>query len=385
MGNTSGQPTRLLALDGLRGLSAVVVLLSHVLLTFPAFAAAVYATNVQMSTGTVEWFVTYTPLHILWAGHEAVFVFFVLSGLVLTLPAIKGSGYSWRAYYPKRLIRLYVPVAGAVAFGVGMVLLVPRNNATDLGAWLQARPAEVTWSGAIKDLVLVIGPSRLISPLWSLQWEMLFSLLLPLYVVFATVRAGSAWLKAALIFASICLGVVCNSQFLTYMAMFAAGSLVAREIDHLRRALTKLKATHWYLLGGLALVLATARWTLTLFAPNDFVSNLSTIPAFLGCLLLVIIASFCPGTQRPLQSGPLQWIGKISFSLYLTHEPIVIASAFIFGRNNPGLVPLVAIPIAFVVALLFYKFIEAPSHALSVYAGNRFKPGTSENVPVEAK
>lgn len=385
MGNTSGQPTRLHALDGLRGLSAVVVLLSHVFLTFPAFAAAVYATNVQMSTGTVEWLVTYTPLHILWAGHEAVFVFFVLSGLVLTLPAIKSNGFSWRAYYPKRLIRLYVPVAGAVVFGVAMVLLVPRNNATDMGAWLQARPAEVTWSGAIKDLVLVIGPSRLISPLWSLQWEMLFSLLLPLYVLFATVRAGSAWLKAALVFASICLGVVFNSQFLTYMAMFAAGSLVAKEIDHLRRALSRLKATHWCFLGGMALVLATARWTLTLFAPNDFVSNLSTIPAFLGCLLLVIIASFCPGTQRLLQSGPLQWFGKISFSLYLTHEPIVIATAFFFGRNNLGLVPLIAIPVAFVVALLFFKFIEAPSHALSVYAGNRFKPRTSESILLEAK
>lgn len=46
-----------------------------------------------------------SPLHALWEGKGAVYIFFVLSGIVLTLPAVKArqagnTDYSWRAFYP---------------------------------------------------------------------------------------------------------------------------------------------------------------------------------------------------------------------------------------------------------------------------------------------
>jgi peptidoglycan/LPS O-acetylase OafA/YrhL len=369
MGNSIGAPVRLRSLDGLRGVAALVVLISHVILTFPAFAAAVYNPDVRLPLGTLEWLATYTPLHLLWGGHEAVFVFFVLSGLVLTLPAIGCRGYAWREYYPKRLVRIYAPVAVAVVFGIVLVLLAPRDDSSGMGEWLQDRPSGVTISGVVKDLILVTGPSRLISPLWSLQWEMLFSLLLPAYVFFAVRRPQYVALKAGLILATVSVGAFLDNHALTYLPMFALGSLMATELGTLRQMSKGLGTVHWWLLAAIAAVLATARWTLPLLTPTDLAVNLSTIPAFIGCALIVGIAAFCPKTLGFLQSKPVQWLGTISFSLYLTHEPIVIAAAFVVGPGNSWLVPLIAIPIAFVVAWLFFKFIEAPSHKLSKKVG----------------
>ncbi len=74
-------------LDGLRGLAAIVVVLHHSLLTSPSLALA-YFGGPKAPVGSPSWLLTYTPLHLVWAGPEAVLVFFVLSGFVLTLPVL---------------------------------------------------------------------------------------------------------------------------------------------------------------------------------------------------------------------------------------------------------------------------------------------------------
>ncbi len=75
---------RIRALDGLRGLAAVVVILHHVLLVDNWFANALLTFEAQPSNDWKAW-VYYTPLHIFFAGTEAVLVFFMLSGIVDTL------------------------------------------------------------------------------------------------------------------------------------------------------------------------------------------------------------------------------------------------------------------------------------------------------------
>lgn len=372
MGRTRTASARIPSLDGLRGIAAFAVLISHIMLTFPVFATAVYETDMTIKPGTWDWWITYTPLHLLWAGHEAVFVFFVLSGFVLTLPVISRDTYAWREYYPKRLVRLYAPVIAAVAFGVGMVLLVPRTDASGLGAWLADRPTDPTPWGIFKDITLVAGPSRLISPLWSLQWEILFSLLLPLYILFATRKPKHVGWKVAAILAVLAAGAITDKQALIYLPMFAAGSLLAVHMGDLRQSLSNLGRTEWFGVTIMAVILASSRWTLPLVAPGDMTAAISIIPAFIGCGLFVIIAAFCPAAMRLLEKKVVQWLGLISFSLYLTHEPIVIALAFVFGPGGAWLVAAASIPIALTVGWLFYKVLESPSHRLSQWIGRAF-------------
>ena len=64
-------------LDSLRGLAALTVVFEHCLRIDPWL--------LQGISPWLEWAAQSTPLHILWAGGNAVLLFFVLSGLVLTL------------------------------------------------------------------------------------------------------------------------------------------------------------------------------------------------------------------------------------------------------------------------------------------------------------
>src|SRR3954454_3511925 len=139
-GESRGASARYTALDGLRGIAALVVVIHHSLLLIAVLASPYFTGRSAAAAGTFAWWLLYTPLHLVWEGTGAVYVFFVLSGFVLTLPAL-GRGYDWLAYYPQRLIRLYLPVWGGVILAALTILVVPRTS-TVSSTWLLARPEQ---------------------------------------------------------------------------------------------------------------------------------------------------------------------------------------------------------------------------------------------------
>src|SRR4051812_11447586 len=98
----------------------------HGLLLFPRFADTYLANGQVPVTGSVLWWFTATPLKVLSAGGEAVTVFFVLSGVVLTLPVLSRVDFDWVAYYPRRVVRLYVPAAVSVLFATALAAVVAQ-------------------------------------------------------------------------------------------------------------------------------------------------------------------------------------------------------------------------------------------------------------------
>ena len=107
---------RLTALDGLRGLAAFVVVLHHITL--------IATPLIQPAAGTTAplfglwWWLENTPLKLLSAGRESVLVFFVLSGVVVVLPALKRVDFSWPGLIASRLIRLLLPAWAAIALAI---------------------------------------------------------------------------------------------------------------------------------------------------------------------------------------------------------------------------------------------------------------------------
>ncbi len=68
-----------------------------------------------------------TPLRLLIAGHQAVILFFLLSGFVLTLPYKKKTGLGYGPFLVKRVCRIYLPYLGALALAILCDLSFPGH------------------------------------------------------------------------------------------------------------------------------------------------------------------------------------------------------------------------------------------------------------------
>jgi peptidoglycan/LPS O-acetylase OafA/YrhL len=97
---------RFVELDSLRGLAALTVVLGHLRLLWQG--------EVQPASPTLNLlFKILNP-----AGNGAVILFFVLSGFVLSLPAVAGRPQKYIVFLIRRIFRIYLPYLAALAVAV---------------------------------------------------------------------------------------------------------------------------------------------------------------------------------------------------------------------------------------------------------------------------
>ncbi|MDT3331801.1 acyltransferase [Microbacterium sp. KSW-18] len=364
---------RLTSLDGLRGLAALIVLVHHIMLTFPLFAEP-YLEG-RAANGLPE-LLSYTPLHTLWDGQGAVVIFFVLSGVVLTLPVLKqGRDFSWVGYYPQRLLRLYLPVWGAIILYLGWVLIIPRTTAME-SAWLGITDKAVSPEALWGDATLLFGTGDLVSPLWSLQWEIAFSFLLPVFVFLGVRFARYNWILAVAAVIGIAVSSSLGNRALVYLPMFLIGVVIATWLPTIRKWQPSRGTQALLLLS--APILLIFPWLIRPFEmlrplvkPFDAVTTI-------GATIAVIAAIVVPIFRRFLESRAMQWFGLISFSLYLVHEPVVISMAHLFGDQNLRIAGLVSVVISIPLSWVFFKVVEIPSHKLSRRVGDFVRSRTKK-------
>ncbi|WP_066293164.1 acyltransferase family protein [Arthrobacter sp. B6] len=363
--------SRYTSLDGLRGVAALVVLVSHCCLASPLLALAVDS-NGQGEFEPLVFWMTFTPLHLMWAGQEAVFVFFILSGFVLTLPFFRPSQPRWATYYAKRAIRIYLPVWASLIFALVMSWLVPRVASPEHSSWINLHDES---PNPLADAVLLQGTGSLNSPLWSLQWEMLFSLLLPLYVL-TSLRFKRFWLLGVLgLVLLIGAADLMDMDGLVFLPMFGIGAMMAMRRQLLEKWAARLGRPAWLGLVVTAILLLSSNWLVPQFPATIAGSTLG------GAVLLFIVIG-CKAVITIGNCPPIQWLGIRSFSLYLVHEPIVVTVAMGMRISDPLQVALVAVPCSFATAAAFYWLVEQPSQqlaaslakAITARAGRREEP-----------
>jgi peptidoglycan/LPS O-acetylase OafA/YrhL len=370
-GTALPQPTagRLRSLDGLRGAAALVVVVHHCFLTDEVFAAP-YLGLPGARFPSLAWWLTYTPLHLIWAGPEAVLVFFVLSGFVLTR-ATNERGFRWRSYYPSRFLRLYPPAWAALGLAAAIEWAFLPSTPENASWWMNDHIGRVSGAAIGRDALLVRaggGSSWLLTSLWSLKWEVIFSLALPAMLIAASrYRAvAAAELVALLMLTGI--GLQAGSPAVTYLPLFGIGVLMARHQAAISAFTARFSRRTWRLVATASLVLVTCPWSA--HAPT----NPSLAPAeAAGAALLVVVFAFWRPVVAYAERPSLQWLGKRSFSLYLVHEPIVVATAFMLGPGTTSLLLTLAIalPLALVVAHLFFSVVESPNHRLARAVAHR--------------
>lgn len=367
---------RLQSLDGLRGLAAIVVLLHHCALAHPAFSD-IYTSAEVPPTGSLWWWISATPIRLLTFGAESVVVFFVLSGMVITFPVLRYLNFNWRSYYVARTVRLWVPVAASILLATLWISLVPQVESPFVSKWVLYRSTpSLDWAEVGASLDLLRGPTRLNNPLWSIQWEFIFSLLLPVFIwigVLLKHRPISLGAGCALV---VGLGYLTSTPALMYLPVFLTGVMLALRWSSVSSVLLRLSNNRfghylWVTFLLISFVMLSSHWILWSCRVTDSVL-IAASQAFVlwGAANLVIAAALCPFAKRALTSGVTQWLGRISFSLYLVHAPIIIAAVYLFGANQWVKPVIVAIPTSLIVAQMFYWLVERPSHKLAKKVGN---------------
>jgi Acyltransferase family len=141
---------RIVALDGLRGVAAIMVLLHHALLMLPQFADYEWYSRLSARLSLGEFLLLRTPLRLVWAGQERAIMFFVLSGFVLSLPWLNGKPQSYGRFLLGRFCRIYPPYLAAMTLAaLGSILMgghvLPKASVyfNELG-WAVWRQANVT-------------------------------------------------------------------------------------------------------------------------------------------------------------------------------------------------------------------------------------------------
>jgi peptidoglycan/LPS O-acetylase OafA/YrhL len=349
------QPGRVAGLDGIRGLAALFVVVNHIFeRAWPGYPAANHA-----------------PFWAAWMlyGRFAVIIFIALSGFSLGLgPARSGWRLSSVATYAQRRAwRILPPYWAALAFSLLMTWLVLAQP-----GWAVPNGKSVLVYGLlVQDAFSVGSPNR---AFWSIAIEAQLYILLPLLLLL--VRRVSARAMVALV-AAIVVTIGLLGPYVPLMnnalgkftpdlaVLFAVGLLTAGIITAGER--TRSRPWAGYALASTVPVVALmvvkgATWS----NRNLFWLDLAWAPA-ISCFLAAIATSRPRRVVRFLDSRLLRSLGSCSYSLYLTHMPIVIAVSYglVLGRvatGTPAFFVLAAIllPVTVCFARLFAAVFEIP-------------------------
>lgn len=362
---------RMESLDGLRGVAALIVVFTHAMLLQPFYWAFITGASQEQQT-MLDWVILNSPLRILFGGDKAVILFFVLSGFVLALPWLKGRQLPYRSFVISRLCRIYLPYLAAMTFAAVFAFTLGGEKIPGATDWVNIYAWTNNYSPLdIPSVILMLGndySTWFVNPTWSLVWEMRVSLLFPLLVIpvirwglRGTVAVGlglwgaymlGAWVAGLFPAAASMVG---QPQKTFYFAMFFVIGILLAYYRHQIMRISALGNG----IGSLVLVIAgLAVWTRNWGFQPEFMKGVGAALILAGCASKGL-------PQRWLETALVQWLGRVSYSLYLVHVPIFLISEYTLHLILPhSLIALIAIPVAMVTAEVFYRLIERPAHML---------------------
>lgn len=302
------------------------------------------------------------------SGQVGVDVFFVISGYLITCLLSREWRDSGRidlaAFYARRVRRI-LPAMLAVVAAVSIASVVLLSPYGEAAAALNSAAASLLFAGnfyfqAHTGGYFDPGVERLpLLHLWSLGVEEQFYLMWPLGLALLLPRSAARTCIAAAALASLLCAEVqilraSNAAFYLIPGRFwelAVGGLLA--LDRHRAA----GAAPGRAAAGLLLVVASTLLPLAHFP------GLGAVPAVAGAALLLHAlhrAQDIGPAGTVLRSAPMVFIGRISYSLYLWHWPLLaLARATQAGALTP-MTRLALCAAAVALAWASYRWIEQP-------------------------
>lgn len=376
-------------IDGLRGLASIIVVLSHfVVFFYPSLYTG--DPGEARFVSKLDIVIAGTPLNLIYNGNFAVCIFFLLSGYVLSYKFFKTNDYehvisgAFRRYF-----RLLIPVLAVniVTFVLMKENLFFNRQVGDIiGShwWLnQQWSFNPTISNLLRESFLGVfflqadnyNPAQ-----WTMTYELLGS-----FLVFAILALFGRYKNRNFVYF-----ILCCVFFQSYFLAFLAGLIICDlSINGFIEAFGK-KAFKWVLIGLIfGSYPAGMDVSNTIYRLFDFsavydapiIYNMPLFYHILGsvCFFLVLINS--ERLQRFFSAKPLVLLGRMSFSVYLIHLPIMgTFSAFIFTALRRNTSDTAAFAVTFVssaaliliVSFIMNKFVDETGVRLTQMLYNLF-------------
>ncbi|MDR1920125.1 MAG: acyltransferase, partial [Candidatus Adiutrix sp.] len=321
-------------------------------------------------------------------GFVGVDVFFVISGFLITgilLDDLDAGIFSLKNFYERRLRRILPPLfaMSVVVAALAWLYLLPfdfKNYGRSLAAMAAFWANIFFWKqSGYFDAASFAKP---LLHTWSLSVEEQFYILFPFFL-----RFFYRWVKARLplfLLMSFFLSLMVSAVQVEYQPDMAfywlhsrawellAGSLTAvwsRHPDHPALRLTGRFPSAFAFLG-----LAAMLGPICLYEETTSFPGLAALPPTLGTALIILAhhggASSSPA-GRILASAPFTGLGKISYSLYLWHWPLLAMPRYAADAPLSAGQAAAALAAAFIPAWLSWRFVENPVRRREVFRSRR--------------
>ncbi len=310
-------------------------------------------------------------------GHRAVDIFFVLSGLILTLVYRELSLGAVPRFMAQRVFRIY-PLHMATLLALALVIQLPS---VDLQAFLL--PAFAGSMLLLQPYIHLDGLTTVNPVAWSIGVEMVYYLLFPFLLLALQSMDGRKNYKATLT-ALLCIlfAVQLHEMQTNYGAVsgmdalqrgiysFALGMVLAKWRGVVALSATVASAIECLACAAICVALALHQ--------GAYVPGLAAV--------LIFSLSFDVGVVAvALRQRIWVWLGHISFSIYLLHYPIQVAmdkiaafEALGAGDDMHQLLRLAALmAILLLVSTLGYRYVEMPCRHIPARLSAWWKSFTS--------
>lgn len=355
---------RLRFLDSLRGLAAIYVVIGHARWLLWEGYSIGFKLHMEHYSTLEKCFVYF--LSIFKFGHEAVIFFFVLSGFVIHLNYIDKLGDFSKTrkniltFYFKRFKRIYPALIVALLFtficDVFISIIYPEylTSSTEhltLNEFISFNHGKSAIIGGFLNLgglgMPIFGSN---GPLWSLSYEWWFYMFYPfLYfrvktksIVFYLVIFTLAFLSSFNIIEFVFL-----KKVFIGLASWSLGCILAEVF--LKRAVINL----FQLITTLFAVLII-HLKYPVFG-HDFTM----------AIVFTILIGFCLRFEHKVNKiFKLQWLGEVSYTLYIFHFPLLIVFSAVLLKMNNGKLPMnqfyiiLGVGFSLLLALLIAPFLE---------------------------
>jgi peptidoglycan/LPS O-acetylase OafA/YrhL len=321
---------RLLYVDALRGLAALVVLFHHTTTQFP---------DLYRAMGQTAPFWHRVLMFVSDRNHDAVLLFFVLSGFSVRLSTGR-SGLQTRSdidrYLYRRFKRILPLFVIALALTAVLGIMTGRIGDAAYGPWtLLGNLAFLQSSSNTRGNWF--APYGANGPLWSLSFEMFYYLLYPA-MLFAAARLGQTsrprLFAAAVVLTVLGLALYTAAPappfaFLSLFAIWYCGADLAEQYLAGDRDANWTIATCVIAAAGL---LAAMPW-IPSATVQSWAAGGAIYAAWRSYLSMPQRRPTTHAPPRAVLSAPLASFGFISYAVYLFHYPMLTAAAVLFGQT----------------------------------------------------